>query len=129
MYLQIYNHIDSENIFNHISNDCIICLEKCEKKISKRTTIASHYKKECQCEYYAHKECYEQWFDKCLRCPICRESLAYINETNNVSFVYLFVKWIFIIFYAISLKFFIYLITRSVVVVVFKKNHNLLHEL
>ena len=58
--------------------ECPICLEDIEFK----------FKKTLQCEHMFHKKCIDQCNDIC---PICRKSLAYIGQDNDIEII---LNWI-----------------------------------
>jgi len=66
-------------IINEIeeSNECIICLEQCDK-ISE-----TFLEKTCKCKYYLHQKCLINWINvnKENSCLICKEKII-LKESN-----------------------------------------------
>jgi len=56
---------------NEESNECIICLDECDK-ISE-----TFLEKPCKCKYYLHKKCLINWINvnKENSCLICKETV------------------------------------------------------
>jgi hypothetical protein len=80
-------------------NSCIICLE--EKDGSNKSIISINelpfLNKSCSCHFYIHEKCFNLWFFKNPKCPICSSGLSYneiiipmhyrnINNDNILSF-------------------------------------------
>ena len=66
---------------NEDKNLCIICLE--EKDGSNKSIISINelpfLNKSCSCHFYIHEKCFNLWFFKNPKCPICSSGLSY-NE-------------------------------------------------
>jgi len=106
IYFQVHNHIDShenrldKNDLNEerdidfvLSEDCIICLEKSNEKLSTLVMRDFDFEKTCQCDCYVHESCLIEWLDKSDMCPICREKWASLfvptidgNNTSSLFF-------------------------------------------
>jgi len=72
----------NENVVvNEDKNLCIICLE--EKDGSNKYIISINelpfLNKSCTCHFYIHEKCFNLWFFKNPKCPICSSGLSY-NE-------------------------------------------------
>ena len=70
---------DDSNIENidTINELCIICLES-----NNIISIKKNYKKynQCECNYYIHNDCLEQWKNIKNKCPICHSIFPEIRE-------------------------------------------------
>ena len=70
---------DDSNIENidTINELCIICLES-----NDIISIKKNYKKynQCECNYYIHNDCLEQWKNIKNKCPICHSIFPEIQE-------------------------------------------------
>jgi len=73
--------IENIDIDTNNTNDvCIICLEpndiiKIKKKYEKYN--------QCECNYYIHFDCLEQWKNIKNKCPICRSNFLEIQEEEE----------------------------------------------
>jgi hypothetical protein len=76
-------------------NSCIICLEE-ESIIS--INELPFLNKSCSCHFYIHEKCFNLWFFKNPKCPICSTALSYneiiipmhytnINNDDRVSYI------------------------------------------
>ena len=78
------NHITFiENIdidTNNTNDICIICLEP--NDIIKIKKIYEKYN-ECECNYYIHSVCLEQWKNIKNKCPICHSIFPEIREEEE----------------------------------------------
>ena len=70
-----------KKVENEDKNSCIICLE--EKDDSNKSIISineiSFLNKSCSCHFFIHEKCFNLWFFKNPKCPICSSGLSY-NE-------------------------------------------------
>jgi hypothetical protein len=79
---------------------CFICHDDDGTKIVSLKTRANHYQhmlyKRCRCDGHVHRSCVNVWYDKTMKCPICREKLVptkwrmpnwNINLIHDVSFI------------------------------------------
>jgi hypothetical protein len=59
---------------------CFICHDDDGTKIVSLKTRANHYEdmfyKRCTCDGGVHRACVNVWYDKTMKCPICREKLV-----------------------------------------------------
>lgn len=94
------NEKTNENINNIYENDneCTICLEKYVGENNNKTydidyLIKNNYNKiikKCECNYYVHYDCLNEWFTRHKKCIICRKRMSVVivindNEPPNVS--------------------------------------------
>ena len=68
-----------ENI-DTINELCIICLES-----NNIISIKKNYEKynQCECNYYIHNDCLEQWKNIKNKCPICHSIFLEIREEEE----------------------------------------------
>lgn len=59
-----------------VRGTCIICLQN---KKDRRQPINLQEIQEncCDCDALVHKTCVETWYNKCLKCPICRKVVVF----------------------------------------------------
>ena len=90
--LEEVKEVKEVNIEN--KNSCIICLEE-ESIIS--INELPFLNKSCSCHFFIHEKCFNLWFFKNPKCPICSSVLSYneiiipmhyrnINNDNILSF-------------------------------------------
>ena len=60
---------------------CIICFENSLKKYNYK--IWSNYYKNCQCKFFVHQDCFNEWYKINPICPICRKVIL-SKDVNNV---------------------------------------------
>ena len=75
------SHINSYSV--ETTHLCFICHDDDDDdgtKIVSLKTRANHYEdmfyKRCTCDGLVHHECVNVWYDKTMKCPICREKLV-----------------------------------------------------
>lgn len=73
--------IENIDIDTNNTNDvCIICLESNDIiKIKKNYEKYNH----CECNYYIHSDCLEQWKNIKNKCPICHSIFPEIGEEDE----------------------------------------------
>ena len=77
--------IENIDIDTNNTNDvCIICLES--NDIIKIKKIYEKYN-QCECNYYIHSDCLEQWKNIKNKCPICR---SIFSEEEEEEYEYCF---------------------------------------
>ena len=68
---------------------CFICHDDDGTKIVSLKTRANHYQhmlyKRCTCDGRVHHACVNVWYDKTMKCPICREKLVQSNRRMPIS--------------------------------------------
>ena len=58
---------------------CIICLEINDIMKAKQLFIIEKYNIQCNCNYYIHKVCFEEWIRIRKSCPICKSNFSEIE--------------------------------------------------
>ena len=62
---------------NYEKELCIICFEDGFKKYNYEDW--RNYYKKCQCKFFIHEECFNEWYNINPNCPICRKPIFLRN--------------------------------------------------
>ncbi len=82
-----YNPIEDNLIIDNTSikdvEECFICLEKITNTGEKpfKYKNCCKYIKQCKCDGWIHGTCIEIWFNRNLKCPICKGVVLRINDS------------------------------------------------
>ena len=107
----LFRTIDHYNIYNdeliniltnkdEEENECFICYEVAleDEKNTIEMCKQTDYNKICQCNGYIHVKCLNEWYDRSLKCPICRtfiEKKRPFIKSNTVIIFHLILTKIF----------------------------------
>ncbi len=98
-----YNPIEDNLIIDNTSikdvEECFICLEKITTTGEKpfKYKNCCKYIKQCKCDGWIHGTCIEVWFNRNLKCPICKcviirtndKIFSFIRENENLIRIYI----------------------------------------
>ncbi len=65
---------------NPSTNECIVCFNDCTTNKKDITLL------QCECKYYVHKTCFNQWIiqnDGQMRCIICRKNYPIVTVITS----------------------------------------------
>jgi hypothetical protein len=129
-HYDIYDNelLEIESNTNKTENECFICYEVAleDEKNTIEMYKQPYYNKKCQCNGYIHLKCLNEWYDRSLKCPICRTFIEKKRPTTipiNITFIRVFiincfnkVTSFFVVFAFIyfSFDFYLYIINRRI---------------
>jgi hypothetical protein len=123
MYFPLSNHYLIKDLEEYSSNDktmkekekeedlCIICLDKTDSKKSKEENSSEDEKNLllCDCQFFIHPQCFNEWIILENNCPICKTSLnpeekEKENSQQPTFFLITNVREIFITSYELEIR-------------------------
>ena len=112
---EVYYNMIFENYANNYDNVCIICFDHnslFNELINLNTQTL--YITQCTCNAIIHNHCLGIWHNRTQKCPICRSSMIACQEKGALNKITIFaikcIKTLLIIFYALSVAHFAYVI-------------------
>jgi hypothetical protein len=129
MYFPLSNHYLIKDLEENLSNDkiieekekdedlCIICLDKTDYKKSKEENNSEDEKNQllCDCQYFIHPQCFNEWIIVENNCPICKTLLNKEEEQGEQQPLFFItnVREIFITSYELEIRNFHILVLYS----------------
>jgi hypothetical protein len=102
MLFRTFDPYNDDLVINYETCVCFICYELlCENMKPIKLNSKIYYLKNCNCEGFIHKECFDKWYNINNSCPICRT--AVVKNSNIISKI-LATNSYFVIFYFFYLK-------------------------
>ena len=85
MIFRVYEHYDDNQLVYRKSNECFICYEL-ETETEMHTICLkdlTEYGKTCKCSGWIHQKCFDIWYEKEYKCPICRVAITKRKKVNH----------------------------------------------
>ncbi len=58
------------------NHECFMCLDGTVEKCLIKLNIQPFFIKDCHCDGFIHKHCFESWYSINKNCPVCRNYMA-----------------------------------------------------